>query len=266
MKRIFLAMMITGAAITGALLAAQNGPGPQGRGGRGPFAGGPPSGSPLPTALDTNRDGVISAAELTSAPASLLTLDANHDGQLAGDELRPVPGRGGRGGEGGDFGGRGDRGGDAPAAGADDLADTLMAFDRDGNGKLERAEVPARFQGLFDRADSNKDDVLTRDELKQSAAAQPQAAPAPERGRGGGRGGFGGQGRGPAGGDAILGALDANGDRRLSASEIAAASTSLKALDVNRDGQLSGDEIGSSFGRRGGRGGRSGVPVNGVRA
>jgi Ca2+-binding EF-hand superfamily protein len=126
----------------------------------------------------------------------------------------------------------------------------LMAFDHDGNAKLERAEVPERFQGLFDRADANKDSVLTRDELKQSATSSE----ATERGRGDGdgRGGRGG-GRGPS--DPLLSALDANGDRAVSAEEITSAPASLKRLDRNGDGSLTPDEFASSFGRRGGRGG-----------
>jgi len=127
-----------------------------------------------------------------------------------------------------------------------------MAFDRDANGKLERAEVPERFQGLFNRADANKDSVLTRDELKQSATASE----ATERGRGDGEGrGRGGRpgGRGP--GDPLLSALDANGDRSVSAEEMAGAPASLKTLDRNGDGSLTPNEFAPAFGRRGGRGG-----------
>ena len=68
---------------------------------------------------------------------------------------------------------REERAGGADAS-ADDLTDTLMAFDRNSDGHLDRAEVPERFQGLFDRADTNKDGALTREELKQSATATAQ--------------------------------------------------------------------------------------------
>lgn len=55
-----------------------------GREGRGP---GMP-GDRLMTALDTNKDGVISADEIAAAPSALRTLDTNKDGQLTADEFR----------------------------------------------------------------------------------------------------------------------------------------------------------------------------------
>ena len=47
--------------------------------------------SPVFRALDTNGDGVLSAAEISVAASSLLALDRNHDGQLTVDEFRPQP-------------------------------------------------------------------------------------------------------------------------------------------------------------------------------
>ena len=53
---------------------------------------------PILAALDADGDGVISADELSSAPASLKKLDKNLDGQLTEEEVRlNMPGRGGRG-------------------------------------------------------------------------------------------------------------------------------------------------------------------------
>lgn len=63
----------------------------------------------------------------------------------------------------------------ARAAFSDDLVKTLMLFDRDGDGTLDRNEVPERMQGLFDRADSNHDGVLTPEELKKLAEAETSA-------------------------------------------------------------------------------------------
>jgi Ca2+-binding EF-hand superfamily protein len=212
--------------------------------------GGPPS---LATVLDGNHDGTVSSEELAAAPAALRTLDTNHDGQLAADELFAGMGRGGPGGRGREgFEGRGGRGGreggGTSSASADELTDTLMAFDKNEDGKLVRAEVPERFQGLFDRVDTNKDGSLTREEIKTSAAAQAQPQGPPEGGRGG---------RGGPGMDPVVAALDTNHDGAIAAEEIAAAAQSLKALDRNGDGQLSADETRPAFGR--GRGGDRGA-------
>jgi Ca2+-binding EF-hand superfamily protein len=143
---------------------------------------------------------------------------------------------------GGDFGRSG-----APGTAADELTDTLMSFDRNGDGRLDRAEVPERFQGLFDRADANHDGTLTRDELRQSANATVQQG----SGRGGGEGegrGFGRRGGG-AMMDTLMRVLDKDGDGVLSKDEIAGAADALKTLDIDGDGRLSGDEIRTMPGR-----------------
>jgi len=44
---------------------------------------------PLVAALDANGDGIIDAQEIANAPAALLKLDKNGDGQLTPDEYRP---------------------------------------------------------------------------------------------------------------------------------------------------------------------------------
>lgn len=55
---------------------------------------------------------------------------------------------------------------------SDDQVNFLMGFDRNGDGRLDRSEVPERMQGLFDRADTNKDGVLTPEEIRTLAKAQ----------------------------------------------------------------------------------------------
>jgi Ca2+-binding EF-hand superfamily protein len=253
MSRLLLVMGVAGAAAVAAV-AGQD----RGLGGFGP----PPS--RLLAVLDANRDGVLSTAEMQSAAAALLSLDANGDGRVTFEELRPAPGtegprEGGRRGRGGDAG---PEAGAAPALSPADLSDTLMAFDRNGDGTLNRDEVSERFRGLFDRADANNDGILTKDELQQTASASLQA----DRGRGrpGGEGrefGPGRRGRGGMG-DPLIRALDTDADGALSPAEIAAAPESLKALDVNGDGRLSADELFQGFGRGRGRGDG---PVNGRR-
>jgi Ca2+-binding EF-hand superfamily protein len=212
--------------------------------------------SRLVTALDTNQDGTISSAEIKAATATLAKLDTNGDGKLSAEELRPAFGPGGGRGFGGEGRGRGGEGGPGgtPAMSADDLADTLMAFDRNGDGTLTRTEIPERFQGLFDRADTNKDGVLTKEELKQSATASVQEA---ERGgRGGERGGRGGE-AGRRGGpiDPLMQALDKDSDGTLSAAELADAPKALLRLDKNGDGQLTADEYRMAMPPGPGRGG-----------
>jgi Ca2+-binding EF-hand superfamily protein len=119
----------------------------------------------------------------------------------------------------------------------------LMAFDANGNGQLEKSEVPERMQGLFDRGDTNHDGVLTRDEIAKLAEANRQQA-------GGGRG----EGRGPGRGnnaDLAFNALDTDHNGEISAEEINNAVASLKTLDKNGDGQITGDEVTPVFGGRG---------------
>ena len=154
--------------LTSAALAAA----PQDFGGRQGGRGGPggPGGFPsaIATALDTNKDSIISGDEMDKAPAALKALDKNGDGQLTMDELMPA--FGGRGREGGGEGrGRGEmegRGGanepgETPATSPDELVSLLMAFDKNGDGQLDRAEVPERLQGIFDRADLRISSVVT---------------------------------------------------------------------------------------------------------
>ena len=157
------------------------------RGGGAP--GGAPEGGrgrsmrpPMPTlmtALDANKDGKISAEEIKGAADALKKLDKNGDGELTPDELRPSgrPG-GGRGGEVGppERGDRPRRGGGADArrgggGGADGrpgpqrLVERFMQFDKDKDGKVSKAELPADMKGLFDGPDANKDGGIDKDEV-----------------------------------------------------------------------------------------------------
>jgi hypothetical protein len=50
----------------------------------------PPHQSALAAALDTNKDGVIDAAELANASAALKALDKNGDGQIEMTEIQPA--------------------------------------------------------------------------------------------------------------------------------------------------------------------------------
>ena len=127
---------------------------------RGPPGGpGGPGGRGLPPillALDTDKDGEISAAEIANAAVSLRTLDKNGDGILSAAELRPA------------------RPADAPTPPADAPAHgnhprpvmpLMLALDANGDGELSAAEIanaPASLRAL----DANGDGKLTRDELR----------------------------------------------------------------------------------------------------
>jgi Ca2+-binding EF-hand superfamily protein len=204
--------------------------------------------SPILNAIDTNHDGVLSAAEIAASASELKKLDKNGDGKLTRDEagirMDQLPGRGGgRGrvpGEGrGPGGGRGEPETPAPPPSADDMTATLMMFDANHNGQLEKSEVPERFQGLFERGDTNKDGILTKDEIVALAQASRQMK-LPQR---------------PNRFDVAMSALDTDGDGEISAAEIEAAPKSLLALDKNGDGQITNDEVAPAPGRGpGGRG------------
>lgn len=224
--------------------------GVQAQDGRGPGRGRFPAPNVGFTTLDINGDGVVDAAEIAAAPASLAKLDKNGDGQITSDEVRMAmpqgrgpggPGRGGpgRGGERSE--------GETQAAMVEETVKTLMAFDANGDGKLSRSELPDRFQGLFDRGDANQDGFLTPDEIRKMAAAQ--AAP-PAQAGGGERGGPGGRGGdGPRREmnlirmDPILAAVDTDGDGIISAEEIRNSPNALKKLDKDGDGKLTREEV-----------------------
>jgi hypothetical protein len=122
--------------------------------GGGGFGGGPggPRGHrrpPLPIvmALDTNRDGIISADEIAKASAALLTLDKNSDGQLTVDEYMPPLPK------------------DAPAdAPKPPMPLIVKALDANGDGVIDAAEI-ANAAAALKTLDKNNDGNLTRDEF-----------------------------------------------------------------------------------------------------
>lgn len=148
-------------------LSAQPAPGggPRGPGPHGPGPGGhrgPGGCSPIVRALDGDKDGEISAAELANASASILTLDANQDGAVSAAEMRPVrpanaptppadaPAR------------------PAPPAGArsrpQPIDPIMLALDANTDGDLSAAEIANAAKSLA-ALDANKDGKLTRDEV-----------------------------------------------------------------------------------------------------
>lgn len=200
----------------------QGGPGQKGQKGGAGGAGGsnfggvggegfrPPQ-HPLEMALDANGDGVIDAKELANAAFVLKRLDRNGDGRLTEDEFRPkrpAGGAGGSGGQGGQPGGSGqggpgpkgsgekggqggDPGGQAPK-GDSDFVSRLFQNDKNNDGKLTKNELPEALQSIFERADTNRDGAIDRQEagvfaerMKSRSGAQGQGTdgkrPPPEK-------------------------------------------------------------------------------------
>ena len=77
--------------------------------------------------------------------------------------------------------------GNTPAVTEDDLVTRVLAFDKSGEGRVTKDDLPERMQSLVDQGDLNHDSVLDRDELKNLATDRPTAA-AGRRGGGGGAG------------------------------------------------------------------------------
>jgi hypothetical protein len=169
-RKTLLALVALSTALTLNMQAQGRG---QGRGqgqGRGPQAGfgGPQGGPPLFAALDTNKDGELSAAEIKNAAAVMKKLDSNGDGKLTIDEIRPRrveagPGRGGNEGR--------RRGPGGPGGDGGQRIDRLMEADANGDGKVSKDELPERMQRLMERMDTNKDGFITRDEAEKASAS-----------------------------------------------------------------------------------------------
>ena len=167
-------------------------------------------------ALDADGDGVISAAEIDAAPASLAALDDDGDGRLAGDELQPG---------GGPIGGPGRTPAEATAA--------FMAFDGDGNGALEGGELPSPFRSLVTRADADGDEAATEAEILALLTAEADGPPDREAE----------EAEAPPPPALLMAALDADGDGTVSATEIVSAPRSLRALDGDGDRRLTPAEL-----------------------
>jgi hypothetical protein len=88
---------------------------------------------------------------------------------------------------------KGDKKGSGSSETAADFASRVLAFNKAKDGKLTKTELTdTRLHGLFDRADANKDGVVTREELEALHARESAGA------GGDGKGDFGDKkGKGP---------------------------------------------------------------------
>jgi hypothetical protein len=130
-------------------------------------------------ALDTDKDGKLSADEVKAATASLRKLDKNTDGKLNAEEIGWPPQRGGFGRGGGrGFGGPpGGRAGEQTARG---LAERMLKRDANGDGKVSKDELPRSMHGLFARADQNHDGAIEEKEAREIAKELGLSGPAPQ--------------------------------------------------------------------------------------
>lgn len=130
----------------------------------------------------------------------------------------------------------------------------VAALDANQDGVLDASEISNASTALSG-LDANADGQVTSDEIRPQGRGGRPGGPGP-----GGQGGPGGPRRG---GGPLAGALDANHDGVLDATEIANAPAALASLDANADGQLTRDELrpqppeGAPEGGRG-RGGKRG--------
>ena len=95
-------------------------------------------------------------------------------------------------------GGKKDKPGKGKRETVDEFVKKLMAFNKAKDGKLTKAELTdTRLHALFDRADTNKDGVVTREELEALFTREALSADAP---KGKGKDGKGPKAHSPPGG------------------------------------------------------------------
>lgn len=163
-----------------------------------------------PVAPITPRDGIQTRAEVVQRTRAMFArVDANRDGYITQEEGQALRGRAMRNG-----GMRGQR--------------------------MARAADPARHAQMFDRLDTDRNNVISRDEWARAEAMRGERSA--QRGE---RAGMRGQRmamRGRMGG-AMLRQADANRDQRISLAEAeAAALARFDRADANRDGRVTQQE------------------------
>ena len=156
--------------------------------------------------MDRNRDGVITRAEWRGSAQSFRNHDWNGDGRLAGDEIRP--------------GGQRDRVPDenysTPRQEFDDwTAEGFRYLDRNRDGGVARNEW-FDDRASFVRADTNRDNVLTRAEFLDMATVN---------------------------GETGFEALDRNNNGRIERWEWRGQAASFESADRNNDGVVTRNEM-----------------------
>jgi len=146
-------------------------------------------------------------------PPLVGTLDANHDGTISADEIA-----------------------NAPAA--------LKTLDKNNDGQLTAEELrPMPPKDGVDRKDGERRGPPDGARPDGERRGPPPGGARPDGDRKGPPPGDRGEGNFHPPVPPLIGALDANGDKIISADEIANASNALKSLDKNGDGQLTKEEL-----------------------
>ncbi len=120
-----------------------------------------PQAHPLYIALDTDKDGKLSASELENATKSLLKLDKNGDGAVSLEELRPDPSQMRE--------GMPRPGENGPPSG-EMLAMMFERSDANKDGKLTGDEIPERMRERLNMIDTNGDGSIDKEEMKRMAS------------------------------------------------------------------------------------------------
>ena len=97
---------------------------------------------PLMKVLDLDRNGVLSYEEVSVATKVLRKLDTNGDGFIMMNEVVLSPPKSNK-----------------------QLSKYMMKKDKNGDGKLSKAELGERFARMFEESDKNKDGLLTQKEI-----------------------------------------------------------------------------------------------------
>lgn len=137
----------------------------------GMFPGGFPM-APLMVALDTDKDGSLSSAEIENASKALLTLDKDGDGKLSLEELRPPMPEGfrpGRGGSGPGPGGPGPGGFGGGMVNEEMMQRMFAQRDADGDGKLSGDEIPPPMRERLTMVDTNGNGSIEKEEMQAAA-------------------------------------------------------------------------------------------------
>lgn len=109
------------------------------------------------SAMDTNHDGKVSAAEhAAGAKAMFEKMDANHNGKVTAAEMAAAHTA---------ITGQAAKQSDMPAA------DKIKVIDADGDGALSAEEHAKGSASMFAKMDTNKDGLLSREEMAAGHAA-----------------------------------------------------------------------------------------------